>query len=328
MPIYKYVTEERIDILQDAHIRFTQPSEFNDPFELNPYLKSFSDSKFIDEHIDDWGWNEDHIDKISEENSKKALKEALNEIKKQYNVTISEEQIEKVLGIKPQAFIKTHLKETMYRYKPNITRIVRSMLKLETPEDRHIMLPILKNAMNREIGVLSLTEKPCNLLMWAHYANKHKGFVIEFDDNHSFFDQRTKPGELRGHLIKVRYSKQRPEIILYDPNLSDLENLNNWINNFLCVKSDHWEYEQEWRMFYTLRECKNKIKKGTQEICLIPLPLDCIKGIILGFNMKEENKHELVDLLKSDKKYSHIKLSQTELDEKEFRLNIIEDDQY
>lgn len=78
-------------------------------------------------------------------------------------------------------------------------------------------------------------------------------------------------------------------------------------------------------MFYTLRECKSKIKKGTQEIYLIPLPLDCITGIILGFNMLEENKYELVALLKSDKKYSHIKLSHTELDEKEFKLNVMED---
>lgn len=245
MPIYKYVTEERIDILQNAYIRFTQPSEFNDPFELNPYLKSLSDSKFIDEIIDDWGWDKDHIDKISEENSKKALKEALDEIKNQYNVTISEEQIEKVIGIKPQAFIKEYLKETMYQYKPIITSMAGSMLKLETPRCRQIMLPMLKNAMNREIGFLSLTEKPCNLLMWAHYADGHKGFVIEFDDKHKFFDQRTKPGELRGHLIKVRYSKQRPHFILFDPNLNDSENLDNWINNFLCVKSDHWEYEQE-----------------------------------------------------------------------------------
>ena len=44
MPIYKYVSKERIDILKNAHIRFTQPSatkvaysyillhNFNDPF--------------------------------------------------------------------------------------------------------------------------------------------------------------------------------------------------------------------------------------------------------------------------------------------------------
>ncbi len=325
MPIYKYVTEERIDILQNAHIRFTQPSEFNDPFELNPYLKSLSDSKFIDEIIDDWRWDEDHIDKISEENSKKTLKEALDEIKNQYNVTISEEQIEKVMGIKPQAFIKKHLKETMYQYKPIITSMAGSMLKLETPGCRQIMLPILKNAMNREIGVLSLTEKPCNLLMWAHYADGYKGFVIKFDDKHKFFDQRTKPGELRGHLIKVRYSKQRPHFILFDPNLNDSENLDNWMSNFLCVKSEHWEYEQEWRMFYTLRECKKRITEGNHEICLVPIPIECVKGITLGCNILEESKQNIIALLKSNDNYSHIKLSHIELDEKEFRLNIIED---
>jgi hypothetical protein len=321
------VTEDRIDIIQNAYIRFTQPSEFNDPFELNPYFKSSGDSKYIDTHKDDLGWDEDHVEKITEEKAKQILEDVLNEMRSQHNQNISEEQMEKVIGIKPEEFIKKCLKETMYQCKPMITEMVGSMLKLETPESRQFMLPMLKNAVNREIGVLSLTEKPCNLLMWAHYANKHKGFVIEFDDKHRFFDQRTNYKELREHLIKVRYSQQRPEFIFFDTNLSDSENFDNLINNLLCVKSDHWEYEQEWRMFYTLRECKNKIKKETQEICLIPLPLDCIKGIILGFNMQEENKHELVDLLKSDKKYSHIKLFYVELDEKEFRLNIIKDDQ-
>lgn len=325
MPIYKYVTEERIDILQNAHIRFTQPSEFNDPFELNPYFKSIGDSKFIDTHIDDLGWDGEHVEKISGEKAKHLLKEVLDEIRDQHNSTMSEDQIEKILGIKPEQMIKNTFKNLMYHYKPLITSSVGSMLKLETPEYRQFMLQALKNAMNREIGVLSLTEKPCNLLMWAHYANCHEGFVIEFDEKHSFFDQRTKPEELRGHLIKVRYSKQRPEIILYDTNLTDSENLDNWINNFLCVKSDHWEYEQEWRMFYTLRDCKNRIKNENHEICLVSVPIECIKGIILGCNISEESKQNIIALLKSNDNYSHIKLSHIELDEKEFRLNVIED---
>lgn len=325
MPIYKYVTEERIDILQNAHIRFTQPSEFNDPFELNPYLKSLSDSKFIDENIDDWGWDEEHVEKISGEKAKQVLKDVLNGMKDQHNVTTNEEQLENLIGIKPALLIKNTLMKMMHEHKPIITGYVGSMLKLETPECRQIMLPILKNAMNREIGVLSLTEKPCNLLMWAHYADGYKGFVIEFDDKHKFFDQRTKLGELRGHLIKVRYSKQRPHFILFDPNLNDSENLDNWMNNFLCVKSEHWEYEQEWRMFYTLRECKKRITEGDHEICLVPIPIECVKGITLGCNILEESKQNIIALLKSNDNYSHIKLSHIELDEKEFRLNIIED---
>ena len=98
MPIYKYVTEDRIDIIQNAHIRFTQTSEFNDPFELNPYFKSFSDNKFIEEHIDDLGWDDEHVEKISEEKANKVMKEVYDEIKTQYNLTISKEHFKKLTG--------------------------------------------------------------------------------------------------------------------------------------------------------------------------------------------------------------------------------------
>jgi hypothetical protein len=38
MLLYKYVTSERIDVLSAGRIRFTQPAEFNDPFEVAPSL--------------------------------------------------------------------------------------------------------------------------------------------------------------------------------------------------------------------------------------------------------------------------------------------------
>ncbi|MBL0525135.1 DUF2971 domain-containing protein [Aeromonas dhakensis] len=34
-----------------------------------------------------------------------------------------------------------------------------------------------------ELGVVSFSETSRNLLMWAHYANEHKGMCIGFDPN-------------------------------------------------------------------------------------------------------------------------------------------------
>ena len=33
------------------------------------------------------------------------------------------------------------------------------------------------------MGMISLTEKSNNLLMWSHYADEHRGMVIEIDEN-------------------------------------------------------------------------------------------------------------------------------------------------
>jgi hypothetical protein len=42
MILYKYLSPERLDVLRDAKIRYTQPRLFNDPFELRPYYKLIS----------------------------------------------------------------------------------------------------------------------------------------------------------------------------------------------------------------------------------------------------------------------------------------------
>ena len=42
MSLYKYVHEDRIDILKYGLIRFTFPSAFNDPFEMQPVISAVS----------------------------------------------------------------------------------------------------------------------------------------------------------------------------------------------------------------------------------------------------------------------------------------------
>jgi len=35
--------------------------------------------------------------------------------------------------------------------------------------------------MSKKIGIFSLSKKYDDELLWAHYANSHKGFCIEYD---------------------------------------------------------------------------------------------------------------------------------------------------
>jgi hypothetical protein len=51
MAIYKYVTVERIDIFKNGHIRFTQPSAFNDPFETFPYFSAIAPEDAVDDFL-------------------------------------------------------------------------------------------------------------------------------------------------------------------------------------------------------------------------------------------------------------------------------------
>jgi hypothetical protein len=40
MTLFKYIRPERIDVIENLEIRFTQPDALNDPFELRPHFDS------------------------------------------------------------------------------------------------------------------------------------------------------------------------------------------------------------------------------------------------------------------------------------------------
>ena len=83
------------------------------------------------------------------------------------------------------------------------------------------------------MGVMSFTETPDNLPMWSHYADEHRGFVIEFDATHDFFRE----------LKQVKYRDNRDEVAGGFFGAGE--------NTFL-QKSIDWSYEREWRIFDSL----------------------------------------------------------------------------
>uniref|UniRef100_UPI0020CD2CC1 DUF2971 domain-containing protein n=1 Tax=Vibrio cholerae TaxID=666 RepID=UPI0020CD2CC1 len=44
-----------------------------------------------------------------------------------------------------------------------------------------------RDIIDQSYGILCLSAKEDSLLMWSHYGNSHKGYVIEFDTSHKFF---------------------------------------------------------------------------------------------------------------------------------------------
>jgi hypothetical protein len=301
MSLYKYVIPDRIDILENSLIRLTQPFVFNDPFECFPYIKEVAHDERVSEYL--------NKHQCREEEKEKMLLESWEE----------ERERHPELNVPYEAF-REFLAFKMDQSRPFIYKLVKGLASMDDPCFRSETVHALTRAMNREIGILCLTEKMDNLLMWAHYASNHTGFVIALNEKHSFFDR----GSEIGHLKKVRYSITRPEVTLLDPTLSDMEHIYQWINDIFCIKSEHWDYEQEWRMIVALRNCQNVIASQQDDICLFELPKSCITGIILGCRMSTEHKEAILNVLRNDDEYRHVSIRQAEMDEKEFRLRFIE----
>lgn len=304
MPICKYVAPDRFDIIENACIRFTQPSAFNDPFECHPFIESITPEDTFNDFITNYEWSDDYVEKT--------LRKSWNHQREKNKNAPSFEQVK-------------HILIPMFKQsKPEFNNFLRRVMTTRNhPID--IVNTSFMGGINQKIGILSLTEANNNLLMWSHYALNHTGFVIEFNEKHPFFDQRKKEKEFRRFLKKVSYSIKRPTVFMLDPKALDKDDqkghLERWVTEIFFMKSEHWSYEKEWRMIEQLSECENIIHSEPQNIYLFPFPKDCIKGLIFGCRIQVETKQKLISIISSDADYSHLKIQQAEKDEQEYKLN-------
>jgi Protein of unknown function (DUF2971) len=277
MSIYKYVIADRIDILENSRIRFTQPSALNDPFEMQPFIIAFAEeSKLIEEY-------------------------------------------EQILGSEIEQYRSQSLDDK--RESTNWQEQRNELLQFGIEKLHHYeksKMPMLRKAftsmIQRIVSILSLTKDPYNLIMWAHYAQNHQGFVIEFDESHGFFNQKRHPKDEFGFLREVTYSNERPKVILNNMTPVDL----------FLVKSKHWKYEKEWRMMLPIMNFNKQVEISDTRIVLAPLPPDCVKGVILGCRISLEKREKLLRLLSSRHEYSHVKKYEAVPDERNFGLNFHE----
>lgn len=91
--------------------------------------------------------------------------------------------------------------------------------------------------LKRRFKIVCFSEVKDSLLMWSHYADMHKGYVIEIDTEKFKKDILEKY-----HFFKVIYDEK--PITLYDMEKSRDK------QTFLLFKSLEWAYEKEWRYIH------------------------------------------------------------------------------
>ncbi|WP_440893369.1 DUF2971 domain-containing protein [Aeromonas dhakensis] len=108
-------------------------------------------------------------------------------------------------------------------------------------------------------GIISLTENPRSLLMWAHYGNDHKGVCIGYKSEfitHNSHAVLPSSRPFHAHPIKVNYDKVR-----FDEHTDDIRNINgdDLLNAILLktltTKGDDWIYEKEHRCILPIEWC-------------------------------------------------------------------------
>lgn len=163
--------------------------------------------------------------------------------------------------------------------------------------------------------MLSLTKKRNNLLMWSHYADSHRGFVVGFDDNNAFF-HREQPRTM-SPLFPVVFSSKRPVVPRFEEAPNDLHKI------VFLTKSEHWAYEEELRMFAQPKAASSTTKDDRGfALYLFALPPDIFSEIIFGMSMAKEDKRHIAAIVKD--RYANVAIYEAKLNELDFDLDLVE----
>jgi hypothetical protein len=255
--LFKFVSEERVNILENGMIRFTPAHGFNDPFELEPWLTHLSRC-----------WI-DHL-----------------ELSQPSTIEFDDED---------------------YRFSnKRFSQLDQYRMKLENH--------------SKQIGILSLSasfdtsDNPAvllgnpddprrNLLMWAHYAASHTGFVIEFQQD--FLD---------GLAQEVLYSEERP--------IATFEDIDAAVNISHLRKSKEWGYENEWRYFKRLKDADKLVldEKG-DPVHLFRFNKEAVKSVTFGCRASDKTKEAVLRILGSTPEYKSTATFFARIDQELFDLS-------
>jgi hypothetical protein len=127
-------------------------------------------------------------------------------------------------------------------------------------------------------GILCLTEFPCLERMWNEYANSSTGFCVGYNSRIMF--------EFLGGGGKVTYGDL--PIILPEPIMPHYEIHEKQVFH----KEKKWGHENEYRT-HTFYE-----KPASREMRQIELPKEAFNKIILGKNISDKDKKEIIEVVR------------------------------
>jgi Protein of unknown function (DUF2971) len=276
MRLYKYVTLDVLHKILEGRIRFKPPGQFNDPFEIPGIMAAEVRARFA----------------------------GLGGLILQTQDIMS--------GLMSSPFSVPAAAYTLpsddFRRASN-----DSDQKGRQLSDEEVQKEILSRiqTIDSTYGILSLTQTNENLLMWAHYADDHRGAVIELDLDDEFLYQ-DDPN--RKFARAVKYSTERATIPIDEGILME----------HFFVKSPEWAYEPEIRVIRRLEHADDVIKPdGGPDIHLFTMPPEYVKRIFIGVRTESAALEEVLSVISTTPDLNHIECSRAHLDPAHFAFQYI-----
>lgn len=157
-----------------------------------------------------------------------------------------------------------------------------------------------------------------NGLMWAHYADFHKGICIKYHFNEKMTNMIVDSDKIISYFRDIKYS---------DKDMSKYSNKDSIsVEDSFFLKGKNWEYENELRYLYFDID-------GTEKHKQIDIP-NCIEAVYFGVKCSQADKDTIMKILKDQKLIAYdlqdnrtekdIEFYQIEMDLKHFgQLNAV-----
>ena len=147
--------------------------------------------------------------------------------------------------------------------------------------------------VSTKFGIVSFAVDPQHPLMWSHYTTDGSGFAIGYDKS-----AIAKLAGANGELLPVQYSDRTAPIagpiVLAWPR-SNLPKL-------LSLKSDHWRYENEWRLIVEMNETigTGETDRHGQPVNLVRVPNEAVVRVYYTERTPPESLETIQNRLAND----------------------------
>jgi len=269
MRLFKYVTSETAKtVLSTKKLRWSSPSRFNDPFDVQFDL---------------------HIDEFDERRIAAMVMEELWSVYSGRQALNPDTQLGRMFArfLSNSGLSRAALFETKGLYEAIVAGI--GNLKALVPDFQTFQRSVFKDTK-----LLCLSEACDNILMWSHYSGEHTGVVMAFapPSQHESVFTLAKP---------VSYSKAMPRLMETDDVIRFF--CGQWkmdgeaiMRSSIFVKAIDWSYEKEWRIW---------LPNTDAAVQFVDMPFDSVEleSIYLGCRTSQADQDALTKIL--EEHFSH-----------------------
>lgn len=275
MRVFRYFDAKGgIATLATRKMRWASPRSFNDPFEFTPTVMSARDD-LIEQKLREDRW-------IHEFHEKNGRPKGLSKVESKL------------------AYLTEEL--------PRRLKQVKSSKEQRAEETR---LELLDTAA-KHFRILCFSHTCNSILMWSHYAERHRGLVLEIETD------ELEPGvNLAPNLFDIRYRSNPPVINSLTSSMAEFE---SDFNRALSTKALDWSYEEEVRI-----SCAAPDGIGLDTPLDRSFPLLCIKKVIVGcYTHFVSGVIEEIERMANEPDYRHIKFQRAVIHDREFKLRFVD----